>query len=333
MAMKIQSKQDKRYTLIEIGSRHVGDVPVTRVDARDKYTRGLPYKVERRLVRSFTAFLQWYLQSYPTLKFESSKNIAKHLVYMPAGMRAWREYMPGGFATYHVHSPHLKDMQNGKRLDVITRAFFRHTHDAVNVRTRAYIMDWIATEALGRIEGEKRWLSLAGGSGQPVYDVFNELGDEDRQESRLVIADNNPDVLEFANQIYRSANLPIKNVQFKNVDVSDLRAVESLMTTEMPHVVDAMGLFEYLDDRASVELLRTVYATMPVGGVMIFTNMWIKRPQLDVHKRALGWPGVIPRSIRSVVGLMSEAGIPRQCQAVYHDDDGVYCVYRVMKNE
>lgn len=41
--------------------------------------------------------------------------------------------------------------------------------------------------------------------------------------------------------------------------------------------------------------------------------------------------GVIQRTIHEVVALLAKADVPLEAQSVYHDDDNVYCVYRVVK--
>lgn len=306
-------------------------VPIARVATIDRYYRGRRFAVERRLVVGFTNFLQWYLELRPDIQFEARSNLTRYLVYLPSGMRAWRAYIPGGFATYHVHDPRRARLPSGKRLDVITRAFFRHTYDAVNVRSRAYIMDWLASAPLLASRGVRQWVSLAGGSGQPVFDVFNELPKDVRDSSSVVIVDSDADVLKFAEQVYEAHNAAIKRVTYRHLDVMNSDELTALFDRYHPDIVDAMGLFEYLNDAQCVQLLHDVYQSMPQRGVFIFSNMWSKRPHLDVHLRALGWPGVIQRSIHEVLGLMKLAGVPIDAQAVYHDDDNVYCVYRVVK--
>lgn len=265
------------------------------------------------------------------MPFESRANLARYLAYIPSGMRAWRAYMPGGFATYHVHNPQRTRMQNGKKLDPITQAFFRHTYDAVNVRSRAYIMDWLVRKPLFAAQGSRHWVSLAGGSGQPVFDVFNDASPKVRDSSSLAIVDSNAAMLQFAKQVYEVHNKRIAAVDYIQLDVMESEKLSQLLAEHRPHIIDAMGLFEYLGDTDCVRLLRTVYQALPRGGVFIYTNMWSKRPHLDVHQRALGWPGVRQRSIHEVLALMKKAGIPLEAQAVYHDDDHVYCVYEVVK--
>jgi hypothetical protein len=331
MVAQVATASPTRYSLKIVSSRHIAGVPVTHVATADKYYHGRRFRIERRFVRLFTNFLQWYLEKNSHMAFESRVNLTRYLVYLPSGMRAWRAYMPGGFATYHVHNPQRVHMQNGKKLDLITRAFFRHTYDAVNVRSRAYIMDWLTCESLLSVQGPRCWVSLAGGSGQPVFDVFNELSPDVRKLVALTIVDRDKAMLHFAAQVYKAHNLPIQRVDYLPIDVMESKELNQLLAQRRPQIVDAMGLFEYLSDAGCIRLLRTVYQQLPRGGVFVYTNMWSKRPHLDVHQRALGWPGVAPRSIHDVLALMKEARIPLSAQAVYHDDDKVYCVYRVVK--
>ena len=98
----MEAAKPARYNLSIVSSRHVAGVPVTHVTTQDRYYHGRRFHIERRLVRLFTNFLQWYLRQFPDMPFESRANLARYLAYIPSGMRAWRAYMPGGFATYHV---------------------------------------------------------------------------------------------------------------------------------------------------------------------------------------------------------------------------------------
>ncbi len=321
------------YQIEVVSTRRVGGVPLIHVKTTDIYQGGL-YAIERRAVLLFTGFLQYFLEHHPDMPFESRRNLSRHLSYLPSGMRAWRGYMPGGFATYHVHAPHIVRMANGVRLDPVTRAFFRHTYDAVGLRSRAYIMSWLIARHVSERPGEIRWLSLGGGSGKPVYDAIASMKTGDRRRTKLVVVDINPDILTFAKQVYvEQTYQPGGGVAYRQVDVTSVSSRDRLFADERPTVIDAMGLFEYLDDRTSSALLRAAYRQLPPGGIIVFTNMSPEHPQLAVHKRALGWPGVIQRTIHEVVDIMVRAGIPREEQTAYRAQDGVYNVYQVVKHD
>ena len=309
---------------------HIAGIPLVHVDATDRYHyRGLG--VERRMVKVFMAFMEWFLKRNNELKHESRLNITRYMTYLPSGMRAWRAYMPGGFATYYVHSPYIKKMENGSSMDGITRAFFRHSIDAVGLRSRAYIMSWLAGDLIHASTGHVTWLSIAAGSGQPVYDACAQLSEDDQKRVLLVLADINQDMLAFAKKLYTAQTDTAYDAKFITCNIVDSSARKDLLAEVRPNIIDSMGLFEYLSDKQCVDLLRSLYSALEPGGILIFTNMSLDRPHLNVHQRALGWPGVIPRTIHAVLALLQAADVPDSAQSVYRAKDDVYNVYKVEK--
>ena len=67
------------------------------------------------------------------------------------------------------------------------------------------------------------------------------------------------------------------------------------------------------------------------GGVLVFTNMRPTHPNLDIHKRAVCWPGVRERSEQDVERLMLASGISPGEITIMLPDDHVYGIYDVVK--
>ena len=310
---------------------HVAGVPLYRVKVSDRYHHP-KYWLERKLIRTFTDFMEWHLRRHPEIEFDSSTNLSRLLIYMQPGMRAWREYMPGGFATYHVHSPHKRRMKNGKKTDAMTRALFRHSSDAEGLRSRAAIMAHIVQEIVAEHPKEPiEWVSLAAGSGQPVYDACRRLSRKDQRRVILTLADISSDMMDFAERIYKDEGLRLGAVEFELANVVKAAGRQQLFSNRTPLIIDIMGLFEYLTDKQCVALLKSLYEVLAPGGAIIFTNMSPGHPHLHVHQRGLGWPGVIQRTIHEVVALIEKAEIPTSAQSVYRAEDNVYNVFKVEK--
>ncbi len=320
----------KHYQLSVLKTRHVAGVEVTSVSVTDKYYKP-NLRVERTLVRALLNFLQHYLEAFPNVKHDSPFNIARMFVYLPSGMRAWREYMPDGMATHYVHNPENRNMTNGGRLDFITQRFFRHSYDATGVRSRAYVLSWLVLQHVGGSKHPVHWLSIAAGSGQPVYDVIDELSATERDNVSLMIEDVNEEILAFAKDNYKQLQPGVSSVKFEHASILDATKRDQLFADFKPTVIDAMGLFEYLSEKDSAELLRAAYAALPIGGMMIFTNMSPRHPHLELHKRGLGWPGVIQRTMHEVLSIMDTAGIPGDARDIYHAEDKIYNIYRIVK--
>lgn len=316
-------------------SLHVSEVgvesgyPVTKVHVTDRYHHR-PFKLERALFLAFTNQLQRYLAKRPHISFEHKRNLARPLVYMPPGVKAWTAYMPGGLATQPVHSPETKRLASGKRIDLMTRRLFRHSIDAIGLRTRAYLMTWRLREQLRDTKKPVVWLSLASGSGQPVYDAIKVLGP--KKFRSVVITDGDSETLSFASKLAKAEGvLAQTNLYLEQLDVFDDKAFNKLFRTHTPTVVDAMGLFEYLDKKQAATLIARVYEKLPRGGTFIYTNMSPSHPHLDLHQRGLGWPGVIPRNVEEMAGIITKSGIPKKSVAVYRANDKVYNVYQITK--
>lgn len=303
---------------------------VVSVDVTDRYF-AKKYALERRLVRIFTNSLQQFLVKRPNLEHSSRRNYARILTYVPSGMRAWREYMPSGFATHHVHSPESKHMSNGHSLDAITTRFFRHSYDAIGLRSRAHIMSWQADQVMSTKGGRIVWLSLAAGSGQPVYDALSEQSHSDQKRVLLNLVDIDQGMLDFAQKIYQTEKLILADANFVQADVLEIDDMKQLSGGDTPTIIDAMGLFEYLRDTECTKLLRAAFDALSQDGVFIFTNMSPEHPHLDVHKRALGWPGVIQRDISDVARIVELSGVPLANCVAYQPQDKVYNVYRITK--
>ena len=234
--------------------------------------------------------------------------------------------MPGGFATFHVHNPDHKRLISGKKIDYITRNLFRHSIDAIGLRSRAYAMTWFFYRHFSHHKNI-RWLSIASGTGQPTFDAARLFSGE----KTFYLADMNTQALDFARNLAIEYDIDTADLVTVNVDVSDRRQVTHLLTQAKPHIIDAMGLLEYLDEPTCISLLKSIHDHMLPGGVFVFTNMHADHPQLQVHKRGLGWPGVRQRTTDEVIAIIKAAGFTAKQITVLLPDDNVYAVYGLTK--
>lgn len=292
----------------------------------DRFSRSR-YGLERAVIRTSGALLNRYLSKRPHKKFDSRINIARTFVYASPSFRTLYEYMPGGFVTYHAYDPDKKYVKNGKRLDPLARSFFRHASDGLGVRSRAYAMAW---RAVGRYKDatEVRWMSIACGVGQATFDAARLLP----ADISYFMLDMDKDALEAAHTMSKSYNIESDTFRTEHLNVieNNDRLIAHIKTFR-PTIVDAMGLFEYLSPNDATKLLRSIYDHLDQGSSLFFTNMLPTHPHLDVHKRGMGWPGVIVRDEHTVVSLCVAAGIPVGQITTLRPDDGVYIVYEVVK--
>lgn len=309
------------FSIETIEHGEIAGINTLHVHASDRF-HSRRHALERRLVTLFTRTLDRYLRKRPHLTFDHPRNHVRRIVYFPPAFRAWTAYMPGGFATYSVHNPDHKRLYSGKKVDLITKNLFRHSTDAIGLRSRAYAMAWIVHYLAGK-NRQVRWLSLAAGTGQPTFDAAKILP----AETTFYLCDIDGEALRFARQLAKSYDIDDNALYTSQLDINREGVLERLMHDAEPNVIDAMGFFEYIDDDEAVEVLATMKKTMRPDSVFVFTNMLSSRKQLDIHKRGMGWPGVIPRSVEQVALLMTKAGIAKSRQTVILPDDGVYAVY------
>lgn len=320
-----------RKPLIKTARSHAdGDITHHHVRVHDPYG-GVRYRLGRTSIGSFMNVLDWYLRRFPNMGFDHPLNIVKKAIYLPSGMKAWSAYIPGGFATYYASEPHHKIMDNGTKMDIVTRLFFRHTYDAAGLRSRATLL---AALALDYITAEHRdtiqWVSIAAGAGQHVHAALQLLPQSVRSTVEWTLVDIDPDIRNFAEALYEKNELEIAKTEFVTGDIHDMALQQSLATLK-PNIIDVIGLCDYLEDDVFIGLFRTLYEQLASGSMLVCSNMNSARPHLAVHQRGVGWPGVIPRSTGEVVGLLRASGIPASAIMTYCPQDKVYIVYRIEK--
>lgn len=279
------------------------------------------YRVINTLVNGFLHTLERILVALPALDATHRVNFVRWMVYAPPGIRTWAQYMPGAFATHPVHNTEVTHLKNGKKLDIITRNLFRHGDDAVGLRARAYAMAWYVQREYGTTKNV-HWLSLATGTGQQTFEgvaVLDHAPDlwlTDIDDEALAVAHAHSDENGYGNRAV-----------IKRLDATNEADLQSAIRAHAPQVIDMMGLMEYLDHQAAVRLIHSVVAVAPKGSSFIFTNMLPTHPGLQVHKRALGWPGVIVRSIEQVTEIVAEAGVAPEQLEILTPTDGIYGIF------
>lgn len=297
-----------------------------KIHTKDTYSRKR-YALERKAVGIFSGSLNYYLRKRPHVKHDSRKNLARTLVYLSPAVKAWAQYMPGGFATYHVHNPKRLRLLSGKKIDYIAKILFRHSVDGQGLRSRAYAMTWFIKNKTAK-QSKLNWLSVACGTGQPTFDAAGEIGGD----VRFYFVDDDARALEFATDLSSEYGVAKNKIEFKKINaISGINRLDEYAKTVEPNVIDAMGIFEYLQPDDAVNLLTMLYARLEKGGVLVFTNMLPDHPHLHLHQRGLGWPGVIQREVKTMRSLIKKAKIPFEEVSVMLPDDQVYAVYGVTK--
>lgn len=332
--MPRKSPQSNRKYVLRSKEQGFSDefgVDQVRLHFTDKYD-GWHHKGSRFFARQYTAALNRYLAKRPHLDHKHKKNWARKISFIPYGFRSWSKFMPGGFATYYVYEPHHKKMVDGKRLDPITNRLFRHGIEGVGMRTRAYILSWIIEDWVKSRSEPLRWVSLGGGSGQPLYDALRLMEVSLRERSELTLVDSDRKVVEFAKSLHDLQKTELPTGRFLHDDIFRPELFKEIHDGGLIDGIDIMGIFEYLNDEQSIELLKRCYENLSPGGVLVFSNMDSDRPDYDINQRVIGWPELRLRSVMETMDLLDAAGLPREDITYLQARDAINNVYRVKKS-
>ena len=283
----------------------------------------------------------------PTLEeLESEKGIkneaADWLYPIGSAMRKWRKLFPRAKALYPLQKP--KDggrVIEGGDIDERTQYLFTNMVDGIGLRSRARIYaDRLVSIAHKSPQEELRIVSLGSGAGVPNLDATQRVESELQKSIQWELFDMDPEALAFANELAQEAG-PLRSTFDYGPTKRDEKGDESYtgrlyqrafqLENESVDVIDALGLWEYLDKDQSTAFLKRLYEKLKPGGTMIVSNMLPDRPQLEFNQRAVGWPGLYLRSDQDLIDIVEAAGIDTELVTITHSADGVYAVMEIKK--
>jgi len=226
-----------------------------------------------------------------------------------------------------------RKIDEGTDVEVGSRDFFKGVFDAIAVRTRAneameMAADYIERKLPHSKDQELVSASLACGAAGPVYKLVNGLSNKGYGFSKIILTDSDPMALATAVGLARSTDLEeIIDVQLRNLITEPLTAFIQEKSVDL---VDLLGLFEYLPEELSVELLNNVREIVRPGGLIIFGNMLDARPQQVFFSSVVKWPTLQQRSIKTVLDIVHKAGFSLEDISVRVPTEGVYAVYSLL---
>lgn len=292
---------------------------------------GPGYRLERFTARLFADSLEAYLAKRQHLDFQHPKNTARKILYALPSFPEWASLMPGALALEPVHDPEQKRLPTGKRIDPLTRQMFRHSLDPIGVRTRTLMGGWLARQYVKQHPNQPvRWLSLAGGTAVPSM-LMVHASEMDRSKLHYANIDIDESALAVAKEVTAFENLSPANTNLLVGDIFDQKLLDKATDKKTVDIVEMMGIFEYLDEKQSSKLLKLAYGLLNQDGIIIAGNMRAENKHLNVHKRGVGWPSVIPRNLDDLLAIFQLAGIDKNNVSIYQPLDGVYNVMRIRK--
>lgn len=212
-------------------------------------------------------------------------------------MRAWQKDIMKAKALYPLQKPHdaIRVLPDG--VDDYAMNVFMFAKDSIGIRTRAAVMKQVAYETMKGIEDpEVAVLSLGSGAAVPLIDAVSSIRDSLDKTVKMELCDLSGESLALAAELMHEANIPAEDVVDSYEGHFIRKLHEMKKRSARVDMIEALGLFEYLEDKAASDLLRNSYELLKPGGVIILSNMLSNRPQLEFNQYGVGWPDVVPVS-------------------------------------
>ena len=175
--------------------------------------------------------------------------------------------------------------------------------NAQSVRNRFKLIKIKLKETLlkFRREPEVRMISIACGSAQAVIEVISELKKEG-VIVRVFLVDMSREALAHAE------NLAVKHGIADQIETRRLNVIKTAIPISdfKPHVVEMLGLLDYLDRKTAVKFIGDILNQMPREGIFLTCNI---RHNLEMFFLwwVINWP-MIYRSPKELQSIITEAG-------------------------
>lgn len=257
-------------------------------------------------------------------------------------LRAWRtNLVPSAKSLTPVYHAAHPTLPTGEPIDAGTRGYFLHSLDAIGIRTRAAIMAAVARHYIAA-NRTTRWASLACSAAIPV---FVALHDRPPAGLDITLVDLDPDALAHAAEQAAQHGLR-EGVDFHLLQrhlirdlITTAKLVAELGESSMDFV-DMLGIFEYIPEesnglpgglKSAAVFLRNAFRLVRPGGALVAGNLLDTHTQLDFNQRGLGWPNIYARSRRTILRIITDAGIAAEQVTMRIADDGVFAVVEIRK--
>lgn len=210
-----------------------------------------------------------------------------------------------------------------------------HSLDSRAIRWRAEAATVLTREAAADWTSDVTAVSLACGAAGPLARLVDGLVADGHTVAAMHLLDRDPVAL-AAGRVTARRHLDPSLVRARVFDLVDLRDGTALPLTPVlevhsAHLIDILGLFEYLPDATAVSLLKQARAVLRPDGVVVLANMVTGRPEQNVLSHVIQWPSLIQRSVDDLLALIEAAGFDatRATIATAPSHESVYAVAAV----
>ncbi|MFZ2126168.1 MAG: hypothetical protein WAV04_01525 [Candidatus Microsaccharimonas sp.] len=233
----------------------------------------------------------------------------------------------------------LKD----RKLDSRTLELFTYMPDGIGLRARqAIYSDLLVRKAEVATQDRLQIVSLGSGAAVPNIRATLQIERQAFKEVDWNFFDNDAEALASAELLISESTIEHSSFEYgpSHTNEEGISAFEGRsyiearhVEKESLHVVDALGLWEYLNDNEAATFLRMMYPKLRSGGSMIVSNMLKSRPHPLYNQKAVGWPEVIMRSDTELLSIVqkSRTVVDTDQVVITHSQDGVYAVMEIRK--
>lgn len=199
-----------------------------------------------------------------------------------------------------------------------------HINNGKGVRNRLRIVEeeikHVASNFNLRNGNKFNVLSVAAGSGIGVIRSLASLGPDKIEKTNLLMVDNSKSAKRDGEVLASQLGLG-RSAEFKLQDI--LATSEYLGTTFSLNLVEAVGIFDYLDDKTAHNLLAALHEHMTSGSTLLISNI-IPNDEQKLLKKVILWPDMIYRKEDELLELVQKAGFKQDLMKLVQEPCGIY---------
>jgi hypothetical protein len=171
----------------------------------------------------------------------------------------------------------------------------------IALRNRKRLVVEIFTRLIGQRDGQQtNIVALGAGPGMNTLEAMERSGHDD---THAWMIDLNADSFDFGRELASAKGLADR-VRYIRGDVQDYRRI----VDAVPHIVEMIGICEYLPDAAVRDLAAAISDVMPPGTHLV-ANSLSRRHGTDRFFRRVFDLHMIHRSAEQVSGMLGDAGL------------------------
>lgn len=161
-----------------------------------------------------------------------------------------------------------------------------------------------AIRAFASAHSEVRILSLAAGSAQGVIEVLADFKHEGIFV-RTLLVDIDPSALEYATRFAQGYEVADR-VEIRTASAA---FVSRLASSFQPHIIEMMGLLDYVEQHKAPKFLEKIRRALPEGGIFLTCNIHANREQKFL-KQVIDWD-MVYRTPGELASLLEQTGFKK----------------------